>query len=431
MRCATGGGSEARELFCISSGFKMRRALQATDIYTAVWPLNFVSKLFGLAPPSLQPEKCLNKCRTIFICLYRMWTFVLIIALLAWEYICITDIAVEKLKLKDRILQITFSVPVYSCTIITLFLSSTVNRHKVQCILAKLAANDHLLSTMKYGHNIYRRIPLFLIIQFTIFISIFILIASYNIYAARTEQTFIKGNTLFFQLLSVLMNSIVILQFVDFVLLLKKKYKYLNNVLESSTVTSFNATNLHYFNMNHMTTIDVYASGRKPFDSEHRRSNITEKLRQFRNLRIMYTQLYDVACLINSTYGFSLLSAAVWVFVDIITGVALLLQLNADLYNFVLVTVLWTGCCVALMAAITMSCSMAVSECNRSAIIVQKIIVRDDIHYEVVKELEKMLIQFQVMKIRFTACGFFNLDLPFFCGIFGATLSYLVIILQL
>jgi hypothetical protein len=227
------------------------------------------------------------------------------------------------------------------------------------------------------------------------------------------------------------MNSIVLLQFVDLVLLLKKKYKYLNNALESSTVTSFNATNFQYFNTNHMTKIDVYASGRKPFDSEHRRNNTTSKLRQFHNLRIMYSQLYDVACLINSTYGFSLLSAAVWMSVSIISAVTFVLQLNADLYHFVLVTVLWSGYCVALMAAISVSCSMAVSECNRSVIIVQKIIIRDDINDEDVKELEKMLTQFQIMKIRFTACGFFNLDLPFFCGICGTSLSYLVIILQL
>jgi hypothetical protein len=409
----------------------MRRALQATDIYTAVRPLYFVSKIFGLAPYSLKPEKCLKKSKTVFICLYRMWSFVLIIALLAWMCIDTSYIAVEKLKLKDRILLITFSVPMYSCTIISLFLSSTVNHHKVQCILAKFAENDHLLSTMKYGHSIYRKIPLFLIIQFTIFTSVFILITYFDIYAVSTEDTFFKKNSVFFQLLSVLMNSVVILQFVDLVLLLKKKYKYLNNVLESSTVTSFHATNLHYFNTNHMTTIDIYASRRTPFDSEHRRNSTSSKLRQLRNLRIMYIQLYDVACLINSTYGFSLLSAAVWEFVGIILAVVLLLQLNADLHKFVLVIVLWSGYCVSLMAAITMSCSMAVNECNRSAIIVQKIIVCDDIHYEVVKELEKMFTQFQVMKIRFTACGFFNLDLPFFCGIFGATLSYLVIILHL
>jgi hypothetical protein len=409
----------------------MRRALKATDIYTAVRPLYFVSKIFGLAPYSLKPEKCLKKSRTVFICLYRLWSFVLMIELLAWVCIDMKYIAAEEFKLKDRILQITFSVPMYFCTTISLFLSWTVNHHKIQCILAKLEENDHLLSTMKYGHSIYRKIPLFLIIQFTISTSVFILIASYSFYAVRREQNFFNETSVFFETLSALMNSIVILQFVNLVLLLKKKYKYLNNVLESSTVTSFNATNLQYFNTNHITTIDVYASRRTSFDSEHRRNSTSSKLRQFRNMRIMYSQLYDVTCLINSTYGFSLLSAAVWVFVGLISGVTLLLKLNADLYNFVLVTVLWSGYCVALMAAITMSCSMAVNECNRSAIIVQKIIVRDDIHYEVVKELEKMLTQFQIMKIRFTACGFFNLDLPFFCRIFGATLSYLVIFLQL
>jgi hypothetical protein len=77
------------------------------------------------------------------------------------------------------------------------------------------------------------------------------------------------------------------------------------------------------------------------------------------------------------------------------------------------------------------SCSLAVNECNRSPVIVQKILLHDDIDSESMKELDKMFVQFQVMKIGFSACGMFRIDLSFLCGIFGATISYLIIILQL
>jgi hypothetical protein len=100
------------------------------------------------------------------------------------------------------------------------------------------------------------------------------------------------------------------------------------------------------------------------------------------------------------------------------------------LYNFVILTVLWCCFCVSLITALAVSCSLAVGECNHSPVIVQKIILRDDIDGEIVKELEKMFIQLQAMKIGFTACGLFNLDLPFLCGIFGVTLSYLFVTAQ-
>jgi hypothetical protein len=77
------------------------------------------------------------------------------------------------------------------------------------------------------------------------------------------------------------------------------------------------------------------------------------------------------------------------------------------------------------------SCSLAVNECDRSPVIVQKIMLRDDIVRELMKELKKMFTQFKVMKLGFSACGMYKIDLSFLCGILGATLSYLVIFWQL
>jgi hypothetical protein len=83
------------------------------------------------------------------------------------------------------------------------------------------------------------------------------------------------------------------------------------------------------------------------------------------------------------------------------------------------------------MTVVAVSCSLAVNECDRSPVIVQKIMLRDDIDKEVMKELKMTFTQFKVMKIGFSACGMFRIDLSFLCGIFGATLSYIVIVSQL
>jgi hypothetical protein len=103
---------------------------------------------------------------------------------------------------------------------------------------------------------------------------------------------------------------------------------------------------------------------------------------------------------------------------------------GTDFYYFMLAAVLLSGLYVSLMAGMAVSCSLAVCECSRSPIIVQKIILRDDIDNELVNELEKMFTQFQAMKIGFSACGLFSLDSTFFCGIIGLTLSYIFIIAQ-
>jgi hypothetical protein len=57
--------------------------------------------------------------------------------------------------------------------------------------------------------------------------------------------------------------------------------------------------------------------------------------------------------------------------------------------------------------------------------------LRDDIDSEVTKEMKKMFTRFKVMKIEFSACGIYKMDLSFLCGILGATVSYLIVIWQL
>jgi hypothetical protein len=120
------------------------------------------------------------------------------------------------------------------------------------------------------------------------------------------------------------------------------------------------------------------------------------------------------------------------VFIAIISGVNYVIKFkNTDTGLYVIVAVLWSIFCAALLIIMAVSCSLAVNECNHSPIIVQNIMLRDDIDIEVTKELKKMFSQFKFMKIEFSACGMYKIDLSFLCGIFGATLSYLIIFLQL
>jgi hypothetical protein len=83
------------------------------------------------------------------------------------------------------------------------------------------------------------------------------------------------------------------------------------------------------------------------------------------------------------------------------------------------------------MTILVVSCSAAVNECNHSPVIVQKIMLRDDIDSEVMEELKMMFTQFKAMKIGFSACGMYKIDLSFLCDIISATLSYFIIFSQL
>lgn len=398
----------------------MKSVLQATDIYSAVRPLYVVSKIFGLAPYILTQKKDFEESRSVCICLSRMWSFSLVIVLITWGYISVDFHNDESLTMKRRIVEVAFIMSLYCCGTIHLILSLTINRHKVLQIIEKLSESDNLLSSMKYGHQIYKNTRLYLIIQFIVCISVLSLIISYDTYVIHSDINLLNYYRVFLESLPVYINSIMILQFVDFVLLLRNKYKFLNSELESISLASYKITTVQRCSNIHVTSIE-----------DLRRKIASSRRQWFRNLRIIYSQLHDVALLINSTYGYSLIPAVLWIFIGVTSGASYVLDLNnTDFYRFIFVIVLWSAYCIGLTAAMALSCSQAVCECNRSPVIVQKIILRDDADSESVKELEKMFTQLQAMKIAFTACGLFNVDSSLICGIIGVTLSYIFVIAQ-
>ncbi|XP_021935567.1 uncharacterized protein LOC110837595 [Zootermopsis nevadensis] len=69
--------------------------------------------------------------------------------------------------------------------------------------------------------------------SFIVCISVLSLIISYDTYVIHSDINLLNYYRVFLESLPVYINSIMILQFVDFVLLLRNKYKFLNSELES------------------------------------------------------------------------------------------------------------------------------------------------------------------------------------------------------
>jgi hypothetical protein len=113
----------------------MKGVFHATDIYSAFRPLNFLSRIFGLAPYSLKLESQSVKYEIIITYFSRIWSIIRIILLVAFEYIHVTRSIVENANLKQKITEILSRASMYADSIITIFLSQTINRGKVPEIL--------------------------------------------------------------------------------------------------------------------------------------------------------------------------------------------------------------------------------------------------------------------------------------------------------
>ncbi|PNF33525.1 hypothetical protein B7P43_G17604 [Cryptotermes secundus] len=359
-----------------------------------------------------------------------MWSVLCIILVVALEYISMTRIFIGNSTLKYKVTISLAMASLCSCSIINLFQSLFINGCKLREILHKYSEIDQLFSSKLYRHLIYKNTRLLLTLQFATMILVVIINRVLLAYVLQGYLIFPHILGAFLLLVPIFVNCTAILHFVNLVLLLRNKYKYLNSVLESSALTPCNETISDYCNTNYVTPIDTFRM--KPSFNEQRYYRYSSRRQHFRNLRIIYSQLHDVAFLMNYTYRFSLLCATVWVFCSIIPSANRIIEMQpTNIYMHILTTLLSSTYYFAVIGIMALSCSLAVNECSRSSLIVQKIMLRDDIDSEVMKELEMMFTQFKAMKIGFSACGMYRIDLQFLCGIISGSFSYVIVVMQL
>ncbi|PNF15916.1 hypothetical protein B7P43_G07709 [Cryptotermes secundus] len=359
-----------------------------------------------------------------------MWSVLCIILVVAVEYIFMTRIFVGNSTLKYKVTISLAMASLCSCSIINLFQSLIINSCKLREILRIFSEIDQLFSSKVYRTLIYKNTRLFLTLQFATVILVGIIIEVLIIYVNQGyfRLPHILANLSL--LMPTLVNCTAILHFVNLVLQLRNKYKYLNSVLESSALTPCNETISDYCNTNYVTPIDTFRM--KPSFNEQRGYRNYSRRQHFRNLRIIYSQLHEVALLMNYTYGFSLLCATVWVFCSLIPTANRIIEIKpTNINGHILTASLWTTYYFSLIGFMALSCSLAVNECSRSPVIVQDIMLRGDIDSEVMKELKMMFTQFKVMKIEFSACGMYRIDLSFLCDIISGTFSYVIVVMQL
>jgi hypothetical protein len=78
-----------------------------------------------------------------------------------------------------------------------------------------------------------------------------------------------------------------------------------------------------------------------------------------------------------------------------------------------------------------LACQNAENEGDTSKILVQKLLLEKNNGDKDVKELILLSAQLKVMKIKYTAYGFFALNFPHLCSAIGLIVSYVIIIVQL
>jgi hypothetical protein len=99
-------------------------------------------------------------------------------------------------------------------------------------------------------------------------------------------------------------------------------------------------------------------------------------------------------------------------------------------YIFPVSGFIWCAVFIGILLLVILSCHTTTVECHKSQILIEKLLLRSVLAYETVDELRALSLQLNNMKVSFTACGFFSLDLPFMYNFVGMICTYIVILAQ-
>jgi hypothetical protein len=406
----------------------MWNGLRSYDIYTALSPLHFACKIMGLAPYSHN-----NKTQVFDLLWTALWMCVYVLGMCNQ----VTQRVASETSEKYAVIKLLYIVCHYS-TSFAYMSRVTLGRKNIGQILTNFIKTDAVCFKPEERINLYKRHLIFHITEIVALIIIQaclfycnILVFTTEIYAPITEN------------ICFLSNSLVMAQYVSYVLFLQQRCKRLNLWLSDFSCDLKETSIRVATNRSFIFHIDNFEMDAEDFRLPACKETIETHLHYIHQIYIwrrVYSQLHDNIALMNSTFGSSLLVSIVWIITALVyvsyTALYMLHHLvvnqwNVGEYNVMIGYASWGFFFLFLLMCVTVSSHLAVDEARKSSLLIHKLILRPDLRVGIVKELMQFAAQLKVMQVKFTACGFFAIDLPLLSTVIGVTCTYIIIMIQL
>lgn len=426
-------------------------------IQGAFKPLQSVAKCIGLAPYTLITDTRTGEETIDTSWKYNRFSIIWSLLLLTVEVMAtLYRIASSFIQNPESFLSlVTNSVQftlVHISGLVPIILGLTINKAKMVQLVKKLSSVDKDL--IRCSDNIYSRRKARIFISFVL-CAIFI-IPTYGSFVYCWESGGILGGVL----LGVadftwLMNDAMT---VISVMMLRGRLLVLRKGLGSGFIPEFRRfekrDNIKMNRIYQVLTAKrvgiIPEFERVPFHAQHRNTqnsvsvhrvisdNQCKVVVRITALRKIYYKLYDISCLINSMYGFTLFLSIVCHTVCLVSDVynaILLLTMSYGIKKgfvaneeFVMFSVssLITAVRVILLA---LPCQKACEEQLKCVDNVEELLLRPD-QKDVKSQLKLMANHLQNNRIEFTACGFFVVNLSLLVTLTGVTVTYIILLIQ-
>jgi hypothetical protein len=318
----------------------------------------------------------------------------------------------------------------YTSSIVAVFWVSVIKRRKFLEILEYISEVDNKIRYTLQEETYMNRNVMFNIFSVIIVVNVIqSTLILYSIYIFASEPYYI----IIIETISCVadfLNALLLSQFVTLVFMLKQRYSHLNKRLTnwiSVDVSRRIFLNEEYIRFSEFVRAVEQVNVTRMFVSSVGNIEGTLKQTDFHWLRQIYSELYDITCLINDSYGVPILATMCWMLTAVVFS---LYEALVGSQMWGITDVLYAITYSMFFFSVTLICHRGTKEASSSSILVQKLLLEGNCRNESVEELKLFSLQLQVMTIEYTACGFFSLNLSLFASVVSVIVSYIVIMVQ-
>ena len=402
------------------------------NVYFEIEPLYFVSRFLGLAPFSIRKKKS-GEREVQFshsdIILTATLNILLFVGLCFSEFI-LANIADSSLPIIIRALWFISVLSLYATCITTLILNITIHRKHFPLILRRICIIDSQL--FKDGNNEKRYKGRRSGTTKQLFVIAFILIIHcfFSFYRFFQVRILYQVSTIL-QMLCNIIFFFLSCQYTSLVLVLRGRYKHLVSIFSNLLIEKSNLYDMDITQISHSVPSGacfvLYAKSRY------------FEVSQIRELRNIYSQLHEVLWFVNRCYGFPVLlviTSTIFTFIPTFFAGIKLVQ-NAILHPFefkyyidMASYLYWCISILFTFAWIISCCHLVTREVQKLLLYIHKIQICSNVAQSTIVELRSFISQLKDMKVEFSVCGFFTLNLPFLCATSGVITTYVTVLFQ-
>ena len=412
---------------------------QQKDIYFVIKPLYYVSQVLGMVGFKIESANKIVTSGRYFVPEYILPIFIIInlSVFLCFDVLYTIQFTALQMTTGLRVVWI-FNKTITSLTsIVTLLLNMTLDRHGIPRALSYIHDADLKLFKCGYNEKIFRQARSSLIVQLIVGITItafehILLNFSFPPNAPLDIIHIIS------QIICAAINRIMILQYINLVLSLKQRYKYVNYLLSEPLVkTDFmeaKHSNEDVSTSQNCNPIFLHAAFKLNF------KNSTCIINSIHDLRLIYSQLHDTLCLVNTRYGVPIF---LYTISALTYSIPILYLEVLTLQNIVGKYVDSKGCVAAaellglyiphlvFFMWLNMCCHKTSKEASETLTHVHKLLVYPNTGHRVNSELHNFCSLLRDVRIEFNICGLFDLNVHFLCWSLSVVFTYVLVLVQL